>query len=70
MYNVILTANDTNKQYYVSSDGRTTPFYFGNDAIKFEFEDYEDANNVVIDFISQYSYEYRNDLFEIEVVQM
>ena len=69
MYNIILT-NNKNEQFYVSSNLDVEPFYNDNEKLIFEFEDYEDANNVVIDFISKYPNEYRDNLFEIEVEQI
>ena len=70
MYNVVMTDNRTNETYYVSSDGRAHLSYNNIDAIKFEFEDYEDARNVALDFISIHRQKYEEGLIKVEVWQM
>ena len=70
MYNVIMTDNKTNETYYVSSDGKYKLCYHSDEAIKFEFEDYEDANNVALDFISNHRQKYEEGIITVDVWQM
>lgn len=70
MYNVIMTDNKTNETYYVSSDGKYKLCYHQAEAIKFEFEDYEDARNVALDFISNHRQKYEEGIITVDVWQM
>lgn len=65
MFNVIVTTKN-GTEYYVGSDCSVTPFYDQDRAIKYEFEDYEDANNVMLDFMENTDWAG----YEIDVVQM
>ena len=65
MFNVIVTDKYGN-EYYVGSDASIVEHYDEDRAFIYEFEDYEDANNIVQDFMecsNWYGY-------EIEVIQM
>ena len=66
MFNVILTKKD-GTELYVGSDGTLVPMYTEEKALKYEFDDYEDAHNVKLDFMENAQDMYG---YEIEVVQM
>lgn len=69
MYNVILT-NQEGEEFYVNSDLDVTRIYNESLKLKYEFEDYEDAENVRNDFIARCPISYKNGTYKIEVVQM
>lgn len=69
MFNVVLTKKD-GTQYYISSNGKFVITYNDEESILFEFEDYEDAKNVALEFISKHKQKYDEGIISIEVEQM
>ena len=66
MYNVILIKKD-GTELYVGSDGTLVNSYTKERALRYEFDDYEDAHNVELDFMENAQDMYG---YEIEVIQM
>lgn len=70
MFNVILTKTNGD-QLYVGCDGSIVPLYTIAIAFRYEFDDYEDAENVKDNYIANhYQGEDAEGIRSIEVVQM
>ena len=66
MFKVIMT-DKNGTEWCVGSDGTLMVYYPESRKLIYEFEDYEDANNVMLDFMENAQDRYG---YEIEVVQM
>jgi len=70
MFILILTKKDKST-YFVGCDGSVVNGYDCNNAFKYEFEDYEDAENTKMDYVlDHWQDENADEIENIKVVQM